>query len=69
MIFVTAMEVVKSEQEGGPKIRQSEAPQEIGSKSLADFAAPPPGSAWLAAARHPRHRGYQHLTTLIAFYL
>ena len=48
MIFVTAMEVVKSEQKGGPKIRQSEAPQEIGSKSLADFTAPPRlGSAWL----------------------
>ena len=48
MIFVTAMEVIKSEQKGGLEIRQSEAPQEIGSKSLADFTAPPHlGSAWL----------------------
>lgn len=69
MIFVAAIEVVKSEQEGELEIRQSEAPQEIGSKSLAAFTAPPPGSAWLAAARHPRHRGCQHLTTLTSFYL
>ena len=48
MIFVTAMEVVKSEQKGELEIRQSEAPQEIGSKSLAAFTAPPHlGSAWL----------------------